>query len=112
EESHGFLGEETPNGVRRRRELALRHRVAVAVRQGADFVEQMRWLLAEGERLTDAYRICERALRGGGLGRELCYLPALARVRAAFRERPELEGWMRRGRISLAVARWFEDAQG
>lgn len=108
EERGGFLDPETLVGATRRRELALRHEVAHAARAGADFVELMRLLLRHGEPVERAYRTCERALRGGGLGRELAYLPAYERVRRAFAEAPSLENWMRRGRVSLDAARALE----
>lgn len=108
EERGGFLDPATPAGASRRRELALRHQVAHATRAGASFVDLMRLSLGFGESLERSYRLCERALRGGGLGRELTYLPAYGRVRRALAERPSLEAWMRRGRISIAAARVFE----
>ena len=108
EERRGFLDPGTLVGATRRRELALRHLVAHATRAGADFVELMRSLLQHGAPVERAYRTCERALRGGGLGRELAYLPAYGRVRRAFAEAPSLEDWMRRGRVSLEAARALE----
>lgn len=112
EERAGHWATGTERGDVRRWELALRHRAAVAARAGADFVEIMRLLIDLGEGPRRAYRISERVLRGGGLAREIAYLPALKRVRAAFEERPELEGWMRRGRISVAAARWLDGCVG
>lgn len=97
-----------PGGQARRRELALRHLAASAVRGGADFVELMRLLLARAEPVPRAYRLCERVLRGGGLAREVCYLPAYLRVRSAFEACPELERWFERGRVSVTVARQLE----
>jgi hypothetical protein len=43
--------------------------------------------------------------RGGGLGREVVYLPALLRVEQAFEREPELDDWLAAGRLSLAAAR-------
>jgi hypothetical protein len=99
-------------GWARRRELALRHLAAGAVRGGAGFVELMRLLLDRGEPLTRAYRLCERVLRGGGLAREVCYLPAYLRVRSALDSAPHLERWFERGRVSVSAARRLELALG
>lgn len=109
EERAGHWASGTDPGDVRRRELALRHRAAVAVRGGADFVAIMRLLGELGEAPARAYRISERVLRGGGLAREIAYLPAFRRVCDALAERPELEDWMRRGRLSVAAARWLAD---
>ncbi len=89
----------------RRFELALRHEAARQARAGADFVELAQQAMALGADLDAALRIAERARRGGGLGRELVYLPALHRVEQAFKAQPELESWLARGRISLDAAR-------
>src|SRR5262249_10654130 len=61
----------------RRRELALRHVAARSVEAGADFTSTARFLLDQGAPLEDALRIAARVHRGGGLGREAVYLPAL-----------------------------------
>ncbi|MGE3669955.1 MAG: tyrosine/phenylalanine carboxypeptidase domain-containing protein [Polyangiaceae bacterium] len=89
----------------RRFELALRHEAARQARAGADFVELVELSLALGADLDMGLRIAERARRGGGLGRELVYLPALQRVESAFATAPELEGWLCRGRVSIEAAR-------
>lgn len=107
EERAGCWASGTEAGDVRRRELVLRHRAAVAVRDGADFVAVMRLLGELGESPPRAYRICERVLRGGGLAREIAYLPAYGRVRDALSKQPELESWMRRGRLSIEAARWL-----
>ena len=106
EERAGFLGPE------RRQELALRHALASDVRAGATFDDT--WQRAselglEPERALDPLL---RAHRGGGLGRELVYLPAFLRVRAAFEREPWLEGELSRGRVSLDAARVLGAAQG
>jgi hypothetical protein len=92
----------------RRRELALRHLAALSVRQGADFEETVRALAARGAEHLSAIEIAARVHRGGGLARELAYLPAYHEVKDAFSERPELERWFERGRVSLAAARELE----
>lgn len=89
----------------RRRELALRHLAARAVEGRAGFVETARLLLARGAPAEDAVRIAARVFRGGGLAREVAYLPALLRVRAAFAEAPELEELFASGRVSVEAAR-------
>lgn len=89
----------------RRHELALRHLAVRAMEAGAGFVEVVRLLLGRGAAVADAVRIAARVLRGGGLGREGAYLPALLRVRAAFAEAPALEEVLASGRISVDAAR-------
>jgi len=89
-------------------ELGLRHRAAASVRAGADFVETARLLVDQGASLEEAVPITARVFRGGGLAREVVYLTAYERVLAAFDERPELERWLERGRISVEAARHLE----
>jgi hypothetical protein len=92
----------------RKAELALRHLTARAARDGASFAEAAALLCALGaepERVVDT---ALRAYRGGGLGRELCYLVALSRVSRAFAEEPALAAWLARGRVSIAAARVLE----
>jgi hypothetical protein len=99
EERLGFLGAE------RRRELALRHTLAVGVRVGASFADSWESVKESGLEGASALDPLLRAHRGGGLGREIVYLPAFVRVRAAFARDPWLEGQLARGRVSLAAAR-------
>ncbi len=87
----------------RRKELGLRHLGALAVRRGADFVEVVRLVQGYDVPLRPALALASRVARGGGLARELVYLPALHRVRAAFEADPDAETWCERGRISLAA---------
>jgi hypothetical protein len=90
---------------RRRRELALRHVAARSVERGADFVETVRLVQARGAvGVSEALRIAARVHRGGGLGREVVYLPALLRVEAALRGRPELDEVLGAGRIAASAA--------
>ena len=89
----------------RRRELALRHLAASAVRSGADFEQLVRLLEAHGSSLEAACDTAFRALRGGGLAREIAYIPAFLRVSEAFSAAPELERWFERGRATLAFSR-------
>jgi hypothetical protein len=88
----------------RRRELSLRHRAARLLEAGADFVETGRSLLALGASLADALRITARVHRGGGLGREVVYLPALLRVTAALRDDPSLDEVLGAGRVAVDAA--------
>jgi hypothetical protein len=88
----------------RRAELGTRHLACTYLRGGATFVEAVRSLVALGAPLESALRSALRAERGGGLAREIVYLPALQRLEQAFEARPELEQWFRRGRASLAYA--------
>ncbi len=85
----------------RRVELARRHRAAVGVRQGADWVETARELLQLGADVDEAASIASRVLRAGGLAREFVYLPALTRVARAIEEDATTEEWLARGRLSL-----------
>lgn len=107
EEGRGLLLEERAGLLdgERRRELALRHSAAAAVRQGATFTESVRLLLAGGAELAAALEMALRVARGGGLAREIVYLPAYLRVKSGFEDRPELERLFERGRVSLEAAR-------
>jgi len=89
----------------RRRELALRHLAALAVRRGADFHEAVRELTLRGADAPEALEIAVRVYRGGGLAREIAYLPAYHEVRDAFAAEAELERWFERGRVGLGAAR-------
>jgi hypothetical protein len=91
----------------RRRELALRHLGALAVQRGADFDETFGELVARGGSGPEAVEIAVRVHRGGGLGREIVYLPAYHEVARAFDEEPALERWFERGRVGLDAARVF-----
>jgi len=89
----------------RRVELAARHLACAALRDGADWGETVEHLAGLGVPLAEAMRCALRAWRGGGLGRELVYLPSWLSVREALRVEPGLEEWLRRGRLSLSAAR-------
>lgn len=95
EERRGLLG------GRRRRELALRHRACVTVEAQADFVETTRLLVEHGTSLVDALRIAARAHRGGGLAREIVYLPAYCRVKTAQELDPEADEVLSSGHVSV-----------
>jgi hypothetical protein len=90
---------------RRRRELALRHLAALAVRDGADFEETVRVLVERGAPAASAITIGARVHRGGGLAREIVYLPAYLEVSDAFMREPSLERWFERGRVGVNAAR-------
>lgn len=103
----------------RQRELSWRHTASVWSRSGADFVEVVRGLVKSGAELRLALTTALRSYRGstvdgassatgGGLGREIIYLPAYVRLKEAFEQRPELERWFERGRVSLDFARECE----
>ncbi len=87
----------------RMRTLAVRHWVASSVLVGSE-VEVVLRLAAQVPSDVLSESLC-RALRGGGLARERVYLPAFLRVKRALAETPELEEWMREGRISVSGAR-------
>ncbi|MBM4361403.1 MAG: hypothetical protein FJ104_01890, partial [Deltaproteobacteria bacterium] len=56
--------------------------------------------------------VVARVGRGGGLCREIAYLPSLDRVERAFAAEPHLERWLASGRFSLDAARRLERAEG
>ena len=91
--------------ARRRAALGRRHAAARALRQGADWVETVRLLIELGSAPAEAVDLASRIHRGGGLGREIVYLPALCRVQAAAEQEPWLLSWLERGSISVAAAR-------
>ena len=88
----------------RRGELGRRHLAALASHDNVDFVETVALLRRHPTPLADALRIAARAHRGGGLGRERVYLPALLRVSAALDREPALEAWLAHGKLSTAAA--------
>jgi hypothetical protein len=88
----------------RRAELGARHLACTYLRRGATFRDAVRGLAGLGAPLEVALHSVLRASRGGGLGREIIYLPAMQRLGRAFESRPELEQWFRCGRASLAYA--------
>lgn len=88
----------------RRAELALRHIGARAVEAGADFPSTVRLLLGREASLADALRVAARVHRGGGLGREAVYLPALLRVEAAVAADGGIDAVLAQGRVSVDAA--------
>lgn len=96
----------------RRREIALRYEAAREARRGRDAPDSMRDWLARGVPVADAARLLGRVYRGGGLAREVVYLTSYLRVREALEKEPELERWMKLGRISVAAARSWRAAFG
>lgn len=114
EEGRALLLEERAGlqGWERKQELLLRHRAAALVRAGASFSEVVTALADAGVDADRALDLALRAHRGGGLAREIVYLPALVRVKRALLREPELESWLERGRISLAAARTLSNLQG
>lgn len=96
----------------RLRELAFRHLCAAATLEGASFVDVVRCLIAKGATAEMAVRIAARVQRGGGLAREIVYLPAFVRVGRALRQRPVVEEMMERGRIAEAWAEAVAEGVG
>ncbi|MFO0755671.1 MAG: DUF1704 domain-containing protein [Byssovorax sp.] len=88
----------------RRREIALRHLAARSVERGASFVSTADLLVERGAAVPDALRIAARVHRGGGLGREAVYLPALLRVEAALERDRGLDQVLAAGRVSIDAA--------
>ncbi len=107
EEGRALLIEERAGLMQqsRRFELGLRHLAALAVRSGVEAFDVVRELHSFGCPLPEAVAIYTRVARGGGLCRELTYVPGWQRARDAFAEEPELERWLEHGRISIAAAR-------
>jgi hypothetical protein len=89
----------------RKRELAFRHLAASATRTGQSFEQTARALSERGARARMAIEIATRAQRGGGLAREIVYLPAWFELRRELDEDPSLEALLERGRLSLAAAK-------
>jgi hypothetical protein len=89
----------------RRWELGARHLAALAVADGAAAEDVVRLLLDLGGSIETALQMYARIARGGGLCRELAYLPAWLRLQRALLDEPELESWLARGRLSLAASR-------
>jgi hypothetical protein len=106
EERGGWLDSE------RRRTLGLRHECASALAGGADWTECLRLLEQRGCSSEAALGLMERVGRGGGLCRELVYLPAWCRLSRELALEPQLERWLERGRVSLAAARVLQDRDG
>jgi len=98
EQREGLLDEE------RRAELGLRHVAALAVAEGASALDCVARLTALGQPLAAAVDVYGRVARGGGLCRELVYLPAWERVKTTLACDPDLERWLQCGRLSLAAA--------
>jgi hypothetical protein len=99
----------------RRLELARRHHAGKLLRAGSDFVETTRALERDaGASRESALRIVSRVNRGGGLGRELAYLPAYLRVRAARAADPTVDAVLAAGQVSLDAADvlrpWMQEA--
>jgi hypothetical protein len=88
----------------RRRVLGLRHVSAASAIAGASWVDTMRLLLDVGTSRAESVDLTARVHRGGGLAREIVYLPALRRVDRSFEAEPDLEGWLERGRLGLTAA--------
>jgi hypothetical protein len=92
-------------GPSRRLELARRHLAGRAVEGGADFVATTRLLIHDaGAATATALRIAARAHRGGGLARELVYLPALLRIRDAWQRDPTIDAVLGSGQVSPSAA--------
>lgn len=90
----------------RKKTLAVRYLLASAARESLDLVKvRARELLAQGLLANDVASTICRVCRGGGLAREVIYLTSFERVSRALELTPQLEHWMKRGRISICGAR-------
>ncbi len=85
----------------RKRTLGLRHLAAHMARGGAGFVDVVEHVRERGAMPREAVRLAARALRGGGLGREVVYIPALLRVEAAVAEDPTIDAVLAAGRVGV-----------
>ncbi len=85
----------------RRTELGRRHVASRMVEAQASFVDVARQLMDVGAAPADAARIAARAVRGGGLAREVAYLPAYLRVKHALASSPRDEQLLAAGRIAV-----------
>jgi hypothetical protein len=83
----------------------LRHLVALDVAAGASAEDCVVALGRFGCTLDDAAALYARVARGGGLCRELQYIPAWLRFRTVSSEDPELADWLSQGRVSVEAAR-------
>jgi hypothetical protein len=104
EEGHALVIEKRAGVLldSRRHTLALRHLAAEALFDGADYPEVVRALLDLGGSSDVVHAVTTRVFRGGGLGREWVYLPALLRVEAKLTADPNAARWLERGRVSVA----------
>lgn len=114
EEGRAILSEERAGvlDAARRRQLGLRHLAAEHVRRGLPFAEARAELEGRGASAREAAEVLCRALRGGGLAREIVYLPGYLRVKSALSVEPQLERELERGRVSIAAARELSAALG
>ncbi len=92
----------------RKRELGFRHLAAASVRRGGSFRDTSEELIELGWPVETALDLAARVHRGGGLAREIVYLPAYLEVKRALSADPALERRLERGRVSLAAARVLE----
>lgn len=88
----------------RRIELATRHLAARLAHAGASFGDVVLCGLGRGAPREVAVRAACRVFRGGGLGREAAYLPALIEVERALEARPAIEAILGAGRLSVEAA--------
>lgn len=88
----------------RKRELAFRFLASQEVRAGAPACEVIVRLLERGAELAQAVRVAARALRGGGLAREVVYLAGFVRVSESVASGAPWERTLAWGRLSLQGA--------
>lgn len=96
--------------VQRRRELALRHQLALAGMAGQTWLEavlQARGVVASWQQAVD---IASRSYRGGGLFRESCYLIAFQRLQGALEKTPHWDCWLSAGRLTIESALELREA--
>lgn len=114
EEGRALLLEERAGLLqpKRRRELALRHLASLRIRDQAPPGRVVEEFLTAGHPPRPTLEAVLRAARGGGLAREVIYLPAYLRVKSAYSSDPSLERFARWGRISAHAARLLASWEG
>lgn len=105
EEKYGLLHE------RRRRDLALRFLLALALREEGDEGVRKRLRLERERGVAEAIlaRAVCRVYRGGGLSREVIYLPGYLRVKATLEQSPSMNEYFRRGLVSVSALTFFQN---
>lgn len=119
EEGRAILIEER-SGVldaARKREIARRFLIARAVSTGGmpaalDVIREFLGDSTEETQEAEIARALCRVARGGGLCREIIYVPGYLRVKDAVTKNPQAEQFFRRGRASVSALPFFARAFG
>lgn len=105
EEGRALLIEVRENAMsdQRRRDLGLRHLLAVKGSQGQSWGQAVQFANESLDNWGASVDLVSRVHRGGGLFRESCYLLAFQQLERAFKNEPELESWFSAGRMTLGA---------